>query len=65
MTRILLAGTPEFAARVFQPLVEQRRDEVIAVITQPDRPAGRGRRLRPPPVKELAQAHGLPVLQPA
>ncbi len=64
MNRILLAGTPEFATRVFRPLIEQRRGEIVAVITQPDRPAGRGRRLRPPPVKELAQEHGLPVLQP-
>ena len=56
-------GSPEFALPTLRRLIE-RDQEVVGVATQPDRPAGRGRGLRPPPVKELAQAHGLPVLQP-
>ncbi len=61
--RILFAGTPEFAAIPLGALLE-RGYPVVAVLTQPDRPAGRGRRLTPSPVKRLARAHRLPVLQP-
>src|SRR5690606_5246142 len=61
--RIVFAGTPEFAARHLQALLDAGR-EVIAVYTQPDRPAGRGQRLMPSPVKQLALAHGIPVHQP-
>ncbi len=56
-------GSPEFALPTLRRLIESDH-EVAGVVTQPDRPAGRGRGLRPPPAKELAQAHGLPVLQP-
>ena len=56
-------GTPEFAAHFLEHLVASD-NEVLAVVTQPDRPAGRGRVLTPPPVKEAALRHGLPVLQP-
>ncbi len=56
-------GSPEFALPTLRRLVESEQ-EVVGVVTQPDRPAGRGRGLRPPPAKELAGAHGLPVLQP-
>ena len=56
-------GSPEFALPTLRRLIESDH-ELVGVVTQPDRPAGRGRGLRPPPAKELAQAHGLPVLQP-
>jgi methionyl-tRNA formyltransferase len=56
-------GTPQFACPTLQRLME-RGDTVLAVVTQPDRPKGRGQKSVPPPVKELAERHGLPVLQP-
>ena len=56
-------GSPEFALPTLRELIESEH-QVVSVVTQPDRPAGRGRGLRPPPAKELARAHGLPVLQP-
>ncbi len=61
--RLLFMGTPEFACPSLQMLIE-RGDEILAVITQPDRPKGRGQQLAPPPVKALAEKHGTPVLQP-
>ncbi len=61
--RIIFAGTPDFAASALIALV-QSEHEVIAVYTQPDRPAGRGRKLRASPVKEVALEHNIPVLQP-
>jgi methionyl-tRNA formyltransferase len=60
--RIVFAGTPEFAVPSLRAAAE--RNEVVAVYTQPDRPAGRGRDLRPSPVKLEAVRRGLPVLQP-
>jgi len=62
--RIIFAGTPEFAAQHLQALLDAGRDEIVAVYTQPDRPAGRGQKLMPSPVKQLALQHGLPVYQP-
>ncbi len=62
--RVVFMGTPEFACPTLQRLVD-RGDEVIAVVTQPDRPKGRGQKAVPPPVKELAERHGIQVLQPA
>ena len=56
-------GSPEFALPTLRALIESEHEVVVAVC-QPDRPAGRGRALRSPPAKELAQAHGMPVLQP-
>ncbi|MBD9483324.1 methionyl-tRNA formyltransferase [Pseudomonas sp. PDM14] len=61
--RIVFAGTPEFAAQHLQALLDAGR-QVVAVYTQPDRPAGRGQKLTPSPVKQLALAHDIPVLQP-
>ncbi|WP_115716914.1 methionyl-tRNA formyltransferase [Gallaecimonas mangrovi] len=61
--RIVFAGTPDFAARHLASLLESDH-EVVAVFTQPDRPAGRGKKLTPSPVKVLAQAQGIPVHQP-
>jgi methionyl-tRNA formyltransferase len=63
--RIVFAGTPEFAAESLKALLQHAAHEVIAVYTQPDRPAGRGRELRASPVKELAVSHRLPVFQPS
>jgi len=60
--RIVFAGTPEFAVPSLRAAAE--RHEVVAVYTQPDRPAGRGRDLRPSPVKLEAIRRGIPVLQP-
>jgi methionyl-tRNA formyltransferase len=62
--RIVFAGTPEFAEGILRALLEAPDCEVVAVYTQPDRPAGRGRRLQPSPVKECALARGMPVFQP-
>ncbi|KIL02868.1 methionyl-tRNA formyltransferase [Stutzerimonas stutzeri] len=62
--RIVFAGTPEFAAQHLEALL-QAGYQVVAVYTQPDRPAGRGQKLMPSPVKQLALQHGLPVMQPA
>ncbi|WP_455217572.1 methionyl-tRNA formyltransferase [Kaarinaea lacus] len=61
--KILFAGTPEFAAITLRALLDTEH-EVVAVYTQPDRPAGRGRKLTASPVKTLAQEQGIPVQQP-
>lgn len=61
--RIVFAGTPEFAASHLQALLDAGRD-IVAVYTQPDRPAGRGQKLMPSPVKQLALQHGIAVYQP-
>ncbi len=57
-------GTPEFAVPSLKALIESG-DEVVALVAQPDKPSGRGRKLAPPPTKLLAQEHGIPVLQPS
>lgn len=62
--RIVFMGTPELAAVVLRRLADWPDGEVLAVYTQPDRPAGRGQKLRPSPVKEAALELGLPVRQP-
>lgn len=62
--RIIFAGTPEFAVPVLEGLLASDH-EIIAVYTQPDRPAGRGQKLTASPVKQLAQAHQVPIFQPA
>jgi methionyl-tRNA formyltransferase len=62
MNRVVFMGSPEFAAPVLQALVEHY--EVVGVVSQPDRPAGRGRQLRAPAVKLLAHELKLPVIQP-
>src|SRR5262245_15574888 len=61
--RVLFYGTPAFALPTLEALLQHH--EVIAVVTQPDRPAHRGQRMTPPAVKERALAAGLPILQPA
>lgn len=60
---VIFAGTPEFAVPTLQALIDSHH-EVVAVYTQPDRPAGRGRQLAASPVKQCALAHDIPVFQP-
>lgn len=62
MTRIVFMGTPDFAVPALRRLLE--RYEVTGVVTQPDRPAGRSRRVQESPVKQVAVAAGVPVFQP-
>ena len=57
-------GTPHYAEAILQTLIEAEDMEVGLVVTQPDRPVGRKKVLTPPPVKDLAGAHGIGVLQP-
>ncbi|MCD6046919.1 MAG: fmt [Gammaproteobacteria bacterium] len=64
MIKIIFAGTPEFAAISLEALIHDKRFEIVAVLTQPDRPAGRGQKLQASPVKTLALQHQLLVLQP-
>lgn len=61
--KVVFAGTPEFAAEALTALINSEH-EVIAVYTQPDRPAGRGRKLKASPVKEVAEKYNLPIYQP-
>lgn len=62
--KVIFAGTPDFAAQHLQALIESEH-QLIAVYTQPDRPAGRGKKLAPSPVKQLALSAGVPLFQPA
>ncbi len=62
--RIVFMGTPDFAVPSLEALLKAGH-EVAAVYTQPDKPKGRGHKLQPPPVKELAMQHNIPVYQPA
>lgn len=64
MARLVFMGSPEFAVPSLEALVSHGH-AVAAVVTQPDKPAGRGGRMQPPPVKVAAERLGLPVLQPA
>lgn len=61
--RLVFMGSPEFGRTVLEGLLGHF--DVVGVVTQPDRPAGRGRRPQPPPVKQLALEAGLPLIQPA
>ncbi|MFZ5758585.1 MAG: methionyl-tRNA formyltransferase [Thermodesulfobacteriota bacterium] len=63
ISRIIFMGTPEFAVPALQALLDAK-ENVVAVVSQPDRPKGRGRQLAPPPIKVLADRHAIPVLQP-
>ncbi|MGB3715404.1 MAG: methionyl-tRNA formyltransferase [Candidatus Promineifilaceae bacterium] len=62
MIRVVFMGTPDFAVPTLRTLIDTQN--VVGVVTQPDRQAGRGRQLRPPPVKSVAQESGIPVYQP-
>ena len=61
--KVVFAGTPDFAAQHLQGLMESPH-QIVAVMSQPDRPAGRGKHLQPSPVKTVALEAGLPVWQP-
>src|ERR1700685_2404163 len=63
MLKVSFAGTPEFAVPTLQALADSRH-QLLGVLTQPDRPAGRGRELKRSPVKELSLKLGLPLSQP-
>ena len=60
--RIVFMGSPDFALPSLRALTD--KFDVVGVITQPDRASGRGRTLKPPPVKELALGLGIPIIQP-
>ena len=62
MSNVIFMGTPDFSTKVLEMLIAEHN--VIAVVTQPDRPVGRKRKLTSPPVKQVAVDHGLPVYQP-
>ena len=62
MTRIVFMGTPAFAVQTLEALI--REYEVIGVVTQPDRPAGRNQQVQMSPVKQIALNHQIPVFQP-
>ncbi|HUM68807.1 MAG TPA: methionyl-tRNA formyltransferase, partial [Chloroflexota bacterium] len=62
MHKVVFMGTPDFAVPSLQTLIETQ--QVVGVVTQPDKPAGRGNQLRPSPVKLVAQAANIPVYQP-
>ena len=63
--KILFMGTPDFALFTLKALVEESEHEICGVVTQPDKPKGRGYALLPPPVKVYAAEKGIPVYQPA
>ena len=62
--RIAFAGTPDFAVPSLEALIQHSLFDVVAVLTQPDRPAGRGQKLQASPIKKVALAHDVPVYQP-
>lgn len=61
--RIIFAGTPDFAASALEALINKGYN-IVATYTQPDRPAGRGKKMHKSPVKQLAEQHSIPVYQP-
>lgn len=64
VARVLYTSTPQFGVPTLLLLAQDERFEVVGVVTQPDKPAGRGLKLTPPPAKVVAQGLGIPVLQP-
>lgn len=64
MKKIVFMGTPDFAVPVLETLVDSATYDVVLVVTQPDRPVGRRRKLTPPAVKKAALKHDIPVFQP-
>ena len=64
VARVLYTSTPEFGVPTLRLLAQDRRFELVGVVTQPDKPAGRGLKLTPPPVKLAALDLGVPALQP-
>ncbi len=64
MNKVIFMGTPQFSVPILQALIEDKTIEIVAVVTQPDRKVGRKQVLTPPPVKQLAEQHQIPVFQP-
>lgn len=64
MLRVIFAGTPDLSKAILQSLLNAKQYNIIACLTQPDKPAGRGRKLAAGPVKQLAIANNIPVYQP-
>lgn len=62
--KAVFMGTPDIAAIVLKTVLESKKHEILAVVTQPDKPKGRGHEMAFPPVKEVALEHNIPVLQP-
>lgn len=62
--KLVFMGTPDFAVETLKALVECGKHEIALAVTQPDKPRGRGHKMMPPPVKEYALAHEIPVYQP-
>ena len=62
--KILFLGNPEFAVPSLERLIAWKDVSVVGLVTQPDRPAGRGKNIYPPPAKIVASSYGIPVLQP-
>ncbi len=62
--RIIFLGTPQIAVPTLEKLIDWPKGEVVAVVTQPDKPSGRGKHLHMPPTKVVAEDFGIPVLQP-
>lgn len=65
MQKVILMGTPEFAVPAFEALIKSELYSIPFIVTQEDKASGRGLEVKSPPVKELAQKYGIPVLQPA
>ena len=63
MMKIIFMGTPDFSVGTLEALIEAGH-EVCLVVTQPDKPKGRGKEMQPTPVKAAAMKHGIPVYQP-
>lgn len=63
MVKIVYMGTPDFAVQPLKRLIEEGF-EIPLVVSQPDRPRDRGKKVQPTPVKTLAKEHGIPVFQP-
>jgi methionyl-tRNA formyltransferase len=64
MIRVIFFGSPGFAVPTLKALIADEEIEVVAVVTQPDKPAGRGKKLTPPPVKAIAEGAGVEIRQP-
>ena len=62
--KIIFAGTPEFSASHLEFLLKQNEHSIVGVFTQPDRPSGRGRKLKPSPVKKVAERNQIPIFHP-
>lgn len=64
MIRVVFMGTPRFAIPTLQSIWNDEEMDLVGVITQPDRRAGRGQKMQPPPIKKIAVEHGIPIIQP-